>query len=342
MLKSRRLYLAAALLLPVHMVVLGASFFSPYDPDVQNRRLPFAPPTLLHWIDARGKFHLRPFVYPYLTVPGRFAVYKADTTHPVFLRFFVSAHRATSGRTHSGLRLFGTGDRAQLFLLGSDEYGRDQLSRTLYGAQVSVVAGLTAATLSLGLALLLGSLSGFYGGLIDSIVMRLAEVFLALPWLYLLFALRAFLPLQTPPWESLMLVIVVMGIIGWARPARLIRGAVLSAKRRNYVLAARGFGASDAYLLHRHILPQTLGIVLTQAGLLIPQYILAEITLSYLGLGVGDPLPSLGNLLAQIQAQTIMSSRWWMLLPGLALILLLAGYYSLADALHQRVGLVHI
>jgi peptide/nickel transport system permease protein len=342
-LKSKRLYFALGLLLPIHVIVLGASFFSPYDPDVQNRRLPFAPPTSLHWIDARGKFHLRPFIYACVAVPGRFAVYQPDLTHPVFLRFFVCPQdRAVSETLHSGLRLFGTADGTRIFLLGSDEYGRDQLSRMLYGAQVSLLAGLAATILSLGLALLLGAVSGFYGGVIDGIVMRLAELFLALPWLYLLFALRAFLPLQTPPRESLMLVVMVIGIIGWARPARLIRGTVLSAKQRNYVLAARGFGASDAYLLRRHVLPQTLGVVLTQAGLLIPQYILAEIALSYLGLGVGEPMPSLGNLLAQVRVQNIMSSHWWMLLPGLALIPLLTGYYSLADALHERAGLIHV
>jgi peptide/nickel transport system permease protein len=332
-----------ALLLPIHVLVLGAGFFSPYNPDVQNRRLPFAPPTRLHWIDAHGKFHLRPFVYPYVAVPGRFAVYKPDLRHPVPVHFFVrSPDRAFSESSLSGLRLFGTGDKTRIFLLGSDEYGRDQLSRMLYGAQISLVAGVTAAALSLGLALLLGSVSGFYGGVVDSVVMRLAELFLALPWLYLLFALRAFLPLRTPPRESLVLVIMVIGIIGWARPARLIRGAVLSAKERNYVLAARGFGASDAYLLRRHVLPQTLGIVLTQAGLLIPQYILAEVALSYLGLGVGQPTPSLGNLLAQVQVQSIMASYWWLVLPGLALIPLLAGYYSLADALHERARLIPV
>jgi peptide/nickel transport system permease protein len=343
MVKSSKLYLALGLLFPIHVVVLGASFFSPYDPDLQNRDLPFAPPTRLHWIDSRGKFHLRPFIYPYIAVPGRFAVYEPDLRHPVPLHFFVRRQGGSSGQIrHSRLCFFGTGDGARIFLIGSDEYGRDQLSRTLYGAQVSLLAGVTAAVLSLALALLLGSVSGFYGGLIDGVFMRFGELFLALPWLYLLFALRAFLPLQTPPRESLVIVVMAIGIIGWARPARLIRGVVLSAKERNYVLAARGFGASDMYLLRRHVLPQTLGVVLTQAGLLIPQYILAEVALSYLGIGVGEPTPSLGSLLAQVEVQSTISSYWWMLLPGLALIPLLAGYYSFADALHERAQLVPV
>jgi peptide/nickel transport system permease protein len=212
----------------------------------------------------------------------------------------------------------------------------------LYGGQVSLLAALVAAGLSVGLGLLLGSVAGFCGGLIDGISMRLAELFLALPWLYLLLALRAFLPLQTPPRMSVFLFIMLVGVMGWAWPARLVRGVVLTAKERNYALAARGFGASDAYLLRRHVVPQTVGVAVTQAGLLIPRYILAEVALSYFGLGVGEPLPSLGNMLAEIQPHNLTSSHWWMLLPGVALIPVLAGYYSLTDALHERAGLVQV
>jgi peptide/nickel transport system permease protein len=342
MAKSKRLYFALSLLAPIHIVILGAAFFSPYDPGLQNRELPFVPPMRLHWI-SHGRFHIRPFVYPYLAVPGRFAVYTPDTKRAAPVYFFVrSTGPRFSGGLHFPWRLFGAHGGTRIFLLGSDEYGRDQLSRILYGAQISLLAGLAAAMLSVGLGLLLGSVSGFYGGLADGGIMRLAELFLALPWLYLLFALRAFLPLDTPPQESFLLVIAAIGFIGWARPARLIRGAVLSAKERNFVLAARGFGASDMYLLRRHVLPQTFGIALTQAGLLIPQYILAEVALSYLGLGMGDTAPSLGNMLAQLQVPGVMSSYWWMLLPAAALIPLLAGYYSLAAALHERLDLTHV
>ena len=199
------------------------------------------------------------------------------------------------------------------------------------------MAGLLAAGLSLGLGLLLGAVAGFYGGWLDEILMRGAELFLALPWLYLLFAVRAFLPLHITPAQAFLLLITVIGLIGWARPARLIRGVVLSAKERDYVLAARGFGASDFYLLRRHILPQTFGVVLTQAALLIPQYILAEVTLSFLGLGVGEPVPSWGNMLGALQQYHVLASYWWMFIPGLVLIPVFLGYYTLANALHKRV-----
>ena len=128
------------------------------------------------------------------------------------------------------------------------------------------------------------------------------------------------MPLHIEPAQAFLLVLVVIGLIGWARPARLIRGVVLSARVRDYVVAARCLGASDVYLLRRHVLPQVLGIVLTQAALLAPQYILAEVTLSFFGLGVGEPVPSWGNMLASLQRYHVLSSYWWMFVPGMALI----------------------
>jgi peptide/nickel transport system permease protein len=166
--------------------------------------------------------------------------------------------------------------------------------------------------------------------------MRGGELFLALPWLYLLFGVRAALPLSVAEWQVFFLLIGVIGLIGWARPARLIRGVILSAKERNFVLAARGFGASDGYLLRRHLLPQTYGVALTQLTLLIPQYVLAEVTLSFLGLGVGEPVPSWGTLLSCLEQYYIVSSYWWMFLPALLLIPLFLVYYMAADALQER------
>jgi len=161
------------------------------------------------------------------------------------------------------------------------------------------------------------------------------ELFLALPWLYLLFAVRAALPLHISQWQVFLLLISVMGLIGWARPARLIRGVALSAKERNFVLAARGFGASDAYLLRRHVLPQTYAVLLTQITLLVPQYVLAEVTLTFLGLGVGEPMPSWGALLTSLQQYSVLSSYWWMFLPALLLIPLFVVFYAAADALQE-------
>src|SRR5216683_1182515 len=186
------------------------------------------------------------------------------------------------------------------------------------------------------LGLCIGAVAGYYGGWRDSVLMRVAELFLALPWLYLLFALRAFLPLAVSPLEAFFLIIAVIGTVGWARPARLVRGVVLSAKERDFVRAARGFGASPGYLLRRHILPETYSVLLTQAAILIPQYVLAEMTLSFLGLGVPEPAPSWGNLLSSLQQYSVLVSYWWMYLPALFMVPFFLGYLGLASSLQGR------
>jgi peptide/nickel transport system permease protein len=334
---GRRATLAGLALAALHLAALFAGFLAPYAPTEQNRATPYAPPTRLHFVDESGRLHLRPFVYVSEEegVTGR---YHEDRSRPFPLRFLVRVGGEAGDLQEGGLRLIGVEDPARLFLLGSDGFGRDQLSRLLHGARISLFAGLLATVLSLGAGWLLGTLAGFYGGWIDTLLMRSADLFLALPWLYLLFAARAVLPLDVSPAQAFLLLVLIIGFVDWARPARLVRGLVSSARERPYVLAARGFGAGDLYLIRRHIAPQTVGLLLTQAALLVPQYILAEVTLSFLGLGVSDPVPSWGNMLTALQRYHVLSSYWWMWLPGLALVPVFLAYFALSEALHARVG----
>jgi peptide/nickel transport system permease protein len=321
----------------LHLAVFAAGFLSPYDVAEQDRELPFAPPSRIHSVDARGAIHLRPFVCVLVEDSAQFGAYHEDNRKCFPIRFFVQGTQyKLAGVFVSNQHLLGVDPPARLFLMGTDGYGRDLFSRFLHGGQISLAAGLLATLLSLGIGMLLGTVSGFYGGWLDAVVMRFGELFMALPWLYLLFALRAFLPLNLNPSQAFLLLIAVIGSVGWARPARLIRGVVLSGKERHYVLAARIFGGSGLYLMRRHILPQTYSIILTQAVLLIPQYILAEVTLSFLGLGVGEPEPSWGNMLASAQQYHVLVSYWWMLLPGLALVPVFLGYVLLANVLQAR------
>lgn len=325
-----------AFLSVLHVVVLCAGFFAPYDPTEQERATPYLPPMRLHLADAHGSFHLRPFVYSLKLREGSFDQYEEDIARPIPLAFFVSGARYLFlGIIPSRLHLFGA-KRGRVYLLGSDEYGRDQLSRFLYGGRVSLFAGLLGAGITLALGLLVGALAGYYGGWRDEILMRLAELFLALPWLYLLFALRAFLPLTVSPLQAFFLIIAVVGAVGWARPARLVRGIVLSAKERDFVRAARGCGAGTGYLLRRHILPETFSVLLTQAAVLVPQFVLAEMTLSFLGLGVPEPVPSWGNLLSSLQQYSVLVSYWWMYLPALIMVPFFLGYLGLASKLQEH------
>jgi peptide/nickel transport system permease protein len=286
----------------------------------------------LHFVAARGGFHLRPFAYAQELRMGSFDEYEENRARAIPVRFLVSgAPYRVLGVLPLHLHLFGA--EAPVYLLGTDGYGRDLLSRVLFGGQVSLLAGLIGAGLTLSIGLCIGAAAGFWGGWKDEVLMRVAELFLALPWIYLLFAMRAFLPLAVPPLKAFLLVVVVIGAVGWARPARMVRGIVLSAKERNFVRAARGFGATGGYLLRRHILPETGSVVLTQAAVLVPQFVLAEMTLSFLGLGVPEPVPSWGNLLASLQHYNVLVSYWWMYLPALAMVPFFLGYLVLASLL---------
>jgi peptide/nickel transport system permease protein len=282
----------------------------------------------------RGHFHVRPFIYALRVREGYFDEYEEDTSRLIPLRFLVPGARYKLwGVLPANRHLFGV-HGSRVYFLGTDGFGRDQFSRLLYGGQISLLAGLLGASATLLFGGLVGIFAGFYGGWRDTVLMRLSELFLALPWLYLLFALRAFLPLAVSPLNAFFLVIVALATVGWARPARLVRGVVLSAKERDFVRAARGFGARDGYLLRRHIVPETRGVLLTQAAILVPQFVLAEITLSFLGLGIPEPVPSWGNLLAILQQYSVLVSYWWIYLPAVAIVPFFVGYQGLANALH--------
>lgn len=324
--------LLIAALIALHAAIVFAGFIAPYDSATQNRDMAYFPPTRLHFIDPRG-FHLRPFVYGTVAdVDGS----REDRSHEYPLQFFDrGATYKILGMIPANFHLFGVQHPGQVFLFGTDSYGRDELSRLLYGGQISLAAGLLATFLTLAAALVIGTVSGYYGRWIDESLMGSAELFLSLPWFYFLVGLRAFLPLHLSATNTFLLIIAVIGVIGWARPARLIRGIVLSARNRNYVLAARGFGASDSYLLRRHVVSETLGVILTQAALLVPQYVAAEAVLSFFGLGIAEPVPSWGNMLSTLQQYNVLVAYHWLLAPAVALVVTSVTYWLMADAIHH-------
>ncbi len=326
--KRPRLWPPVAILVAFHAVAVGAGFLAPYDAAEQDRALPFAPPTRLHFFDVDGRFHLRPFVYRQELEPGTFDEYREDRGRRYPLRFLMD-----SG---DGLRLFGVDPPARVFLLGSDGFGRDLFSRLLHGARFSLFAGLLAGLAATLLGLTAGAVAGYFGGRVDALLMRAAELFLAMPSLYLLLAVRAFLPLHVDPVQALALLIAVIGFAGWPQTARLVRGVVLSAREREYVLAAKGFGASDLYLLRHHVLPPAWTTAITQLTLSVPRYVLAEVTLSFLGLGIGEPSPSLGTLLAALQQFHVAVSYSWTFAPAVLLVAVVLSYHRLADVLQRR------
>jgi peptide/nickel transport system permease protein len=339
LIRNGKLWFSGLALVMVHFLVASASVFAPYNPKQQHRDFPFAPPMRIHFSDSRARFHVRPFVCLWLVEDEREGSrnYREDCSHFFPIQFFMRGETMQEGNARKGSwHLFGVDTPAQVFLLGTDDYGRDLLSRLLYGGQTSLGTGLLAAGLSLSLGLVLGCLAGYVGSWVDDVVMRVAELFMALPWIYLLFAVRAILPLRLDGRQAFFVMIGTIGLTGWARPSRLIRGVVLGAKQRAYVLAARGFGASDVSIVRRHILPEAASVALTQGALLVPQYILAEVTFSFLGLGIGEPEPSWGNMLAGLQTYSTLEGHWWMFASGLALVPIFLLFYSFADSLQKH------
>lgn len=331
--KTFRTFVLIVLLAALHLPILFAGFFAPCDATTQNRDLPYAPPTSLHFRDSSG-FHLRPFIRRWTATEDGYREVP-DRIYPLEL-FVRGDSYSVLGLFESNLHLFGVQAPGKILLFGTDAFGRDEFSRVLYGGQISIAAGIVATLVTLLIGGIVGILAGYYGGRIDEILMATTELFLSLPWLYFLLGVRAFLPLHLSPARTFLLLTCVVGAIGWARPARLVRGVVLSARTRNYVLAARGFGGSDFYLLRRHLLPETGGLLFTQAALLVPRFIAAEVTLSFFGLGVNEPVPSWGNMLAALQQYSVLISYGWLLAPVAALFITSVTYYLLADTLHSR------
>jgi ABC-type dipeptide/oligopeptide/nickel transport system permease subunit len=220
--------------------------------------------------------------------------------------------------------------------LGTDDYGRDLLARYLHGGRWSVAAGAGATALALSLGWILGGAAGFLGGAADSLVMTISEWFLAVPWLYMLIAARAALPLNLPPRSVSLALILLIAAVNWARPARLVRGLVLSLSAKGYVEAARGFGIPEWTIFWRHVLAGTAGLLTTQTLTLFPRFVLVEVTMSFLGVGASEPLPSWGGLILPLKQVYLLPERPWILGPTLLMLPFFIGAAAVAIQTEKR------
>ncbi|MBI5169332.1 MAG: ABC transporter permease [Candidatus Eisenbacteria bacterium] len=319
---------AATVLVVLYACAALAPFLAPYGEGEMDRVRFFHPPTPVRW-DGRVDV-TRPTaagVNRYEAVPGASA--------PV--RWFVrGAPYRLLGVIPADRHLFGVDAPARLYLFGADSMGRDVFSRLLYGAQVSLTVGLVGILISFTLGLVLGGVAGYLGGWVDTLVMRGAELFLSVPALYLVVALRAAFPAHLSSRQVYVAIVVVLAFVGWASLARVVRGMVLSLRRAEYVLAAEALGMSRARVLVRHILPNTASFVIVAATVAVPGYILGEVFLSFLGMGVQEPAASWGNMLGAARSVSVLRDHPWLLFaPGAAIFVTVMTFHVFGDALRD-------
>jgi peptide/nickel transport system permease protein len=233
------------------------------------------------------------------------------------------------------LHLFGVEEEGYAFLLGTDDLGRDMLSRILHGAQISLSIGLMGIAFSFAIGLALGGISGYFGGLADLLIQRVIEFLRGIPTLPLWMALSAAVPPNWPPVRVYFGVTLVLATIGWTGLARVVRGKLLQLRSEDYVMAAELTGASQARVIARHMLPGMLSYLIVRLTLAIPGMILGETALSFLGLGLRPPVVSWGVLLQKAQNVQTMYLHPWTLTPAIAVILVVLAFNSFGDGLRD-------
>jgi peptide/nickel transport system permease protein len=340
-LKKNKLAIAGAVtLILLYTIALFGQFIAPYNPIDQSpggQQKTFHPPMKLRWRTADGAWHLRPFVYGMVArwSEDRQLTYLPDPNQLYQIEFFVQGPEYKFlGVIPSRLHIFGV-DKGYVYLLGTDEQSCDYFSRLIYGAQISLTVGLVAIFISFSLGMLVGGISGYFGGRVDSIIMRFCEVLMSVPDFYLLLALAAAMPVDINPALVYLLIISILSLVGWAGMARVVRGMVLSVREREYVEAAHALGVGDFKIIVRHILPSTFTYAIVAATMSVPGYILGEAGLSFLGVGIRPPMASWGNMLSAAQDLNTFSTHPWVLAPAVMIFITTLAYNFLGDGLRD-------
>lgn len=349
----------AIILIVFYVVAIAAEFVAPYDPYVSQPDGSLLPPTEIYWRTPEGDF-IGPHVYPTTVGPVSLETgereLNVDFSQPSPIRLFVQGPEYRYLRIQiplprlamemqeieifpgfrSNLHLFGTVGAGKLNLLGTDEQARDQFSRLIHGSRISLSIGLVGIIVSFPLGMVVGGISGYFGGIVDAVLMRLVEVLMTIPSIYLLVALAAVLPPGLSSAQRFLLIILITSFVSWAGLARVIRGQVLSIKQRAFVQSARAMGGRSLYIILRHVLPQTASYVIISATLAIPSFIVAEAVLSLIGLGIQQPDPSWGNMLSSATNASILVLYPWLIWsPALLIVLTVLSFNLLGDGLRD-------
>lgn len=322
----------------IYLALFFADFLAPYTKDFSDRTMAYVPPSKIFVIDETN--HLsKPYTYNYtreFDSENLRIKYTLDRSQKHYIKFF------SKGQPYKFLgiipmkrHLITTDTAGRLFLLGADINGRDVFSRILFGGRISMTIGFLALFVLFPIGLLYGGISGYFGGIVDTIMMRFAEAVMSIPSFYLLIILASILPSGMTSTQRFMLIVIILALIGWAGFARVVRGMVLSVKNQEFVQAARSIGASRLRIIVKHILPQTTSFVIVAMTLSVPSYILSESGLSFLGLGIQQPDASWGNMLKEAQEYTNIIYRPWLLTPGILIFVAVLAFNVIGDTIRD-------
>lgn len=343
--KHKLAMVGIAVLIVMYSVAIFAEFIAPYDPAMRSSQHVNLAPQRVHIISDEGL--QRPFVYGLTRErdPVSFEmVTQVDYDVRIPLAFFVAGKPyKLFGLFETDVHLFGVPEDSDgtVFLFGTDQLGRDIFSRVVYGTRLSLSIGLIGVFLSLVLGVVIGGVSGYFGGTVDNIIQRVIEFLMSIPTIPLWMGLAAALPANWSIIQTYLAITVILSVTGWTSMARVIRGRILSLREEDFISAAKAFGANDNLIIFRHLVPNCLSYILVHVTLAIPGMILGETALSFLGLGLRAPAISWGVLLQNSQNVRALASYPWYFIPVIFVVITVMAFNFVGDGLRDAADPYH-
>jgi peptide/nickel transport system permease protein len=336
--KNKVAVVSAVILIVLYLTAIFADIIAPYNPDRVTATRTYAPPQSINFFHE-GQL-VAPFVYGLKATVNAETLsrdFTVDTTQRYNLQFFTEGEKYKFlGLFETNVRFFGLSDpKQQVNLLGADRLGRDLFSRMIHATRISLSIGLVSIFISLLLGVTLGGISGYYGGRVDMVIQRAIEFLDAIPSIPLWMGLSAAIPLTWPPLQVYFAITIILALLGWTGMARVVRGRFLSLREEDFVMAARVSGANERRIIFRHMLPSFISHIIASLTLTIPGRILGETSLSFLGLGLKEPIISYGVLLQDAQNIRAVATAPWLMVPALVVMLIVIAYNFLGDGLRD-------